>query len=479
MSLCAFGTFIVIGQSLTPVEFGLFALASSISVLPVSLVGAGFYERTMTGGDDSHEWQTAYWCTAIMGAIGCAAIVALASIIHLHAPDSGLVPLLIPLSLWSLLWGLSAIHEAVLIGGGKGARVAAVLITAETVGFLSLIAALAWGLGITSLVLARLTNALATWIGYAAAASTPVPYGFARAKVQKMLSYSADIVASRLVGWVDSYGSDVVIAGVLSAGGLGIYRMGTRLFMAIGGVVIGAPGIAQIASAGNAAKRSGARLSVVTARYITLHAGLALPIFAGLAASAAAIVEIVLKPEWASAAGVTALISLSAPGSIVASATSAVLLARQESRRLLYFNTLAAFAGVLAIFIGAFGGPMGIAVAKSLIGMAFAVIILVLIRALDQAVVKKTLSSLLAILIACAAQVAVTTLLLTISGDGGSLLLRIFRLGAANLLGVFMYLVTLYLLAPRTFWLLWFVLVSVLLPSRKESSLQSRSAAEA
>jgi hypothetical protein len=122
---------------------------------------------------------------------------------------------------------------------------------------------------------------------------------------------------------------------------------------------------------------------------------------------------------------------------------------------------------------------MGIAVAKSLIGMAFAVIILVLIRALDQAVVRKTLSSLLAILIACAAQVAVTTLLLTISGDGGSLLLRIFRLGAANLLGVFMYLVTLYLLAPRTFWLLWFVLVSVLLPSRKESSLQSRSAAEA
>jgi O-antigen/teichoic acid export membrane protein len=249
--------------------------------------------------------------------------------------------------------------------------------------------------------------------------------------------------------------------------------------MAMAGVVIGAPSTAQIASAGEAAKRGSARLSVVTARYIRLHAGLALPVFAGLAASAAAIVETVLKPEWAGAAGVTALVSLSAPGSIVGSATAAVLLARRESRRLLYINTLATLAGIFAIFIGVVGGPMGVAVAKSLIGGAFAITILVLIQALDKAYVKQTLSSLVGILMACAAYVAATMLVLTISGDGGPVLLRLAKLGAANLCGVLLYLIALRLLARRTFRLICFVLLSVLRLPRNETPLQPVSAAKA
>jgi O-antigen/teichoic acid export membrane protein len=393
----------------------------------------------------------------------------LAAAMSLFPGGGELASLLAPLAGLPLLWGFTAIHEASLLRDNKGSRTAAVLVFAETSAFLTLLAALSLGFGVASLVASRLVNAAATLAGYLIASNERLRIEIDRAKAKAMLHFSANVWASRLIGWVDGYGGDILIASLLSASGLGIYRMGNRLFMAGAGVLLAAPGTTQIATTGKAAERGSARTAVVTARFVELHAALALPVFAGLAASAPFVIDLFLKPEWSAAAGITMIACLSAPGWILANANAAVLLARDQSRPLLHLNAVASLAGNIAILLGTLGGPIGVAAAKVIASTGFAIAGAIYFNIVGKTRTVQTCWRLLAIGVACLAlALTVWSSLSFFSGMHKNALLSLIELAIAGTLGLLAYGAVLRLTSPQSFRLVHFTLLRLLLPGQRE-----------
>ena len=474
MSLCAFGTFVVIGQTLTPTEFGIFALASSISLLPHGLVGSGFYERTMSRTGEPGEFQTSYWCTALMGFIGWAVILMIAAVLWFVFDEDSVAGLLAALSFATLSWGFSAIYEAGLLREGKGGHVAGVLVLAETVGFIAMAIGLEAGFGVISLAVGRCANAVVTLAGYWIVSRTPVG-GFNWRQARQMLGYSIDMMLNRMLHWVDGYGGDIVVAAVLHASGLGLYRMGMRLFAAVGAVVLTAPSAAHIATAGTAADTGPARVSAVTSRYIRLHAMFGFPVLAIIAASAGTVVSIFLKPQWAASADVAALLCLLAPSWVVGGATSAVLLARGETRKLLYINIANAVIGVAAVLLGAIGEPEGIAASKAIVAMAFTLSIMLMAQTLDRHHVWRTLHVVGVALIASLLCAAAMTMVMEGLHDTGPALVRIVKLALASAFGLGVYGLTLWALARNNFRLSWCLLERIVRPRRRGSGCMSHA----
>lgn len=463
MSICAFAGFVEIGRVLEPADFGIFVLASSIALLPQTLVGAGFYEWTMSRAPDHEERGTAYWCTAATGLAGCILLLALALLLRM-LDFAEVAKLLLPLSFAPLLWGLSAVHEAALIRDRKGGRVTAVLVTAETVGLAVLLVALENGWGTEGLVASRIANAIITYAGFSLMADQMLPGGFELRRAREMAVFSRDIFASRLLGWMDGYAGDLLIAALLSSVGVGLYRMGARLFLAAA-VLLQAPGIALIAVAGEALERGEARMARVVGRFVRLHAAMAMPVFAGLMASVHVLVEIVLLPQWAPSATVAALMCLAAPGWILNNANSAVLIARGRSRALLVISAGAAGTGALAILLGAIWGPVGAAAAKATCACAFAIGALVAVRTLKGAEAKRVLLSMAAICAAAAALAVTMRLLLASLEPQSGIVPTMLQLAAAGLAGLAVYAVFLRLLDGRTFRLVTLLLRRNLRPS--------------
>lgn len=461
-SFCGLATLVVVGTFLTPVEFGTFALASSISMLPTLLVGAGFYERTLTRMEGPTAWATAYWCSAVSGLAAMLIILAIAGGLTLLSYDLAVVTLLVPLSLVPTLWGLTVIHEASVVRDGSGGSLVLVFVMAETMGFALLLIALACGYQSGALVAAKLCACAVSAIGFRLASKRSVLAGFSLSSARENLRFATDILSNRFVGWLDGYGVDLLIAGVLSAGGLGLYRMGSRLYLAGGSVFIHAPGIAHNATAGRAAQAGGARLAAITARYVTLQAALALPVFAGLAASATVLVELFLRPEWRGAGTVTAILCLAAPGWVLYNAVSAVLLAQGRSRQLLLCSLASAIIGSLSVAAGAFSGPSGIAAARSIAALALAALMVVLFLRIETLRRSKLLLTVLAICTACVAYAVVTWTLLWAMGEGGPIVLRLAKLGAANVAGLATYLVVLRILTRQTYRIVCFTLLAFL-----------------
>lgn len=462
LSVCSFATFVVIGQTLSPHAFGVFALASSLALLPHAFIGAGFYERVLSRKGAEADDDTAYWCTAGVSVLALIAICAMALVMGYGFRAWDVAALLAPLGLASLLSGFAITREAELLRDGAGARVAAVLISAETIGLATLIGALWLGGHVESLVYGRIANQATLLAGYTIATGKYFPRRFDGETAKETGRFSLGMVFARFVGWADGYGGDMLLAAVLSNAGLGLYRMGGRLYMAGASVLLQAPAAAALTYVSKAHAVGDQRMSGVVLRTVRLHAALALPLFAGLAATASEITPMVLGPDWSGVALITTLYCLLAPSVIFSNAYAAVLVARGHTRLYSLIGAGNAAIGIAAIFIGAQYGAAGAAAAKSIAVFAFTFSALMLLSAFTPEHRGRAALSMAAHCASALTLWAATSALLPLLGTDPHPMARIARVLAAGSAGVIVYVFALRLLAPTTFKLTWRVLMRTL-----------------
>lgn len=449
MNICAVATFIMVSHFLGPAEFGMFALASSVSILPHWLVGAGACEFVL-GRDPAGQHENTAWTLSVISGAAAAAILAGCGVgTYLIYESNEALIIFSGFALASLMWGLAATLESVLIRDGRGATVAGVGFFSDTAALLALVVALIAGAGIYALVINRLVGGIVTTAGFFRGTGRRLQFSIDRQAAKEILNFSTGIVGTRTVGWANNYGGDVIIGSMLALADVGLFRMGMRIYQAAHAVVLQAPGPAILAAVGRAAAQHSSRMQTVLQRAATLQLALTLPLFVGLAASAGMIVDLVLQPTWRESGAVLAVTCISVPGAVLFGIAATALNASGKSHSLFLLLLTTTPIALAAMYLGASGGAAMVAGFKAVVLLIYGSASVWLIPGITRAAGAQILITAARISAAGVIMFAFCYVLMVLTA-GWSAWLRVPAAGVVLLLGLGIYATALRILAPRS-----------------------------
>ncbi|NWG45609.1 MAG: oligosaccharide flippase family protein [Alphaproteobacteria bacterium] len=308
---------IVAGRILGAEALGSYLLVAAIAEFIRRLGRAGWREYVLATAHEPGAADMAFWCSVIAGAL-CALAGALGAIgLGLGGVDPVYAWALFLLTATLLLGGATMIFEARLVHRGRVDRSSQIAIAGDTAGMIVGVAALLSGYGILSLVLARLALAVTCFAGMALVDRWRPLLLWERARLPQILSFSTNILASRLVNFANTYGADFIIALFLGPAGVGYFRTGLRIAGAVQELVSEAMNMLAWASFAKARTddpdpaRAQEATAALTNTYIARGLLMATPVYAGLAMTAPALVPVLLGAGWEATAMVTSIIAVS------------------------------------------------------------------------------------------------------------------------------------------------------------------------
>jgi O-antigen/teichoic acid export membrane protein len=449
-NLCAVATFIIVSHFIGPAEFGIFALASSVAVLAGWLVGVGAYEYVL-GRDPTGRFQATAWTMSALSGIAAAAVLCGTGAVMtgLFGRSDAFI-IFSGFALATLMWGLCAVHEATLIRDGRGPAVAAIGAVSESVALASLLVALMAGAGVYALIVSRMVLGTMNAGGYWLFARMPMPFKIDTVEMREVGKFGSGIVATRVVGWGNGYGADIVIGSMLNLAEVGLYRMGMRIQLAATTVLVQAPAAPILAALGKALGRSTARMYRVLRRILMLQLALTLPLFAGLAACSELIIGLALPPLWHESALVLLLACLRTPGIILSTLISAALTAHGRSRTIFLVLLATTPPLFIAMLLGAMKGPALVAGLMTIVGLATSVASVWVLPGLAHRAAWNLISITVRVSLAALAMFGSCYQLIGMS-EGLSAIVRIGIAANVLLLGLVIYAVLLRLIAPEPY----------------------------
>jgi O-antigen/teichoic acid export membrane protein len=372
-NLCGLVALLSVARAVAPSEIGLYAIASAIVFLPHGLVGAGFAEHVVARDPEGRDRPAAFYGSVLGGLCGSLPLLGVAGLAALggHATIAWMILLLSPLP---LMWSAGVVLEAVLIQEGRGRPLAAVLFGADLLGLLALFLVLAAGGGAFALVASRLAQTGAAALALLCIVPPPPRAAADRAAMRDIARFGAGMAGSRVSGWVNQFGADLVIGLVLSAEAVGLFRMGARLAQALAAITVYGPSAAQLtflARHGSRARPAHAFLAA-----LRLHLLLAAPVLVASAVLGPPLIVALLGTAWAPAASVFSILCLAMLPAIGANLATNHLVAAGRSRRVFGLHAIAAVATVAATLPAALAGLEAAALAK--LGVGFGVLALAL-----------------------------------------------------------------------------------------------------
>lgn len=455
MNVCAFGSFIAAGHFLAPADFGVYAAGSSTVLLFITVIGAGFSEHVISRDPERRDESGAFWCSALIGGGGALVTGIAGALVHFVFDNSAVAILLYVLAPLPLLWGLSVIHEATLIRDGRGTQMALVLFIAESVGLIVLLVALWQGMGIYALAAARVVNGVLTLGGYSLCARTKIFSPVRRQSIVDMARFSIGMIGTRLVTWLDGYGSDLILVALMAPTGLGHYRMGARLAAAPGAVLIQAPNPAQLAFIGENSQNP-TRMGRAMVRAARLHLSIITPLYAIFAIVAHDLVVALLGGRWAESGDVLAIFVALAPLAVFNSLAGIALVTQGRSRRVFVFQTVASIVTTAALVVGALGGPISAAICRTIAAVFFAGASIYWVTGLSGVARGRLWKAFIEIMLAGFACMGAAILVSWLIAPPEGLIASIARLAAISVAGLVGYGFALRITAYQAYVQLWF-----------------------
>ena len=310
IQVLAFAQVVVASRYLDLSEYGLFAIASAITVIVCSLLYTGFYEGLLRAPKIETEAPTV---AVLLFGLGSVFALGMAGAALVVGRASAFGALLLPLAMVPILAAPTAWCEALGVRRGMVRANAVLTLLAEFLGFLALVVALERGLGPVALVWGRLAATVASLAMKAFMAGSMRPFGFDRVQARQALIRARPLYASAVAKLFSGYSGDFMLALFLSPTAVGAFRAGSRVANT-GAEVIVRP-IHAIAWSHFArlerAEGQGAReqLSGAWRQNTAFLTAIAWPSLAGLALVSEPITAILLGAEWLAAAPIIAVLA--------------------------------------------------------------------------------------------------------------------------------------------------------------------------
>ncbi|TVS03842.1 MAG: hypothetical protein EA407_06280 [Rhodobacteraceae bacterium] len=369
---CQIVIFIYAARILGPEDFGLFALISAIAIVALKVAEAGWSEYIMawsSGPDESQKvLGIACLCGVAMALVGIAAAA-----IGLPFFNHGDIPLLIAgFAIWILLATPSAAWNGIMIWQGRIMAFGLTGMAGEAVGLVVTLVMLSSGYGFLSLVGGRLAQQTVFVILVIFVTHLLPRFGGLRQGLPGLLSFSKNILASRIILVISNYASVFIVGFFLGPASVGIFRAAERV---VGASVelIGEPVKILAWKTFRSVRDVGTEEAYQNFAnvFFPLAWVIALPVFFWISLFSEAIMLGLLGPEWQSAAPVISIISMAAFLWIVGYATEPLLSLTGHAS---FLPRLFLFFAVVGIALVLAAGPFGViavAVAKVVAALVY------------------------------------------------------------------------------------------------------------
>jgi O-antigen/teichoic acid export membrane protein len=370
--LALVGVTLVATRTLSPSDFGVFAIAAAFVTLARTLLYTGPFEFLMKAPDRE----------AVAGAALCAnGVVALASALGLvligaASPwlfHNGAVALLMfALAPSNAIAAFASWEEALLLREGYVTRYYGVTVATECLSALLAVALLLAGWGLFALAAQIYARLVLLALAYRVMVAWPSRLTATRAGVGEVLHWSVGRYGTVIVSFLSNYSGDLLLGIVLSPAATGIYRASNRVVTALADMFAQPAGL--LATTALSARRAAGHPS--DRLWIDLLAGIAAigwPALIGLAMMSDRLAPLVLGHAWAAAGPVIAVLCLARMAGLVTAVCSAALVVEDRQKRVLAVQSAGSLGIAGLTLLLAPRGIVPAAIAASVIAVLVAV----------------------------------------------------------------------------------------------------------
>lgn len=365
------GAAVVLARLLTPADFGLVAMGMTVIeftrlILDLGLPSSIVYQKHITRA----QIDTLFWVNLAFAALLTLAVLALGPAVAWIYNEPLLVGLLPFLSITLMFFGPSIQHEAVLKRQLRFGTIAAASIAGTFTGVVASIALAVAGAGYWALAahMPVETFVRTIWL-YAAGGWHPGRPRFGTG-LWPMIRYGGDVIGNRLVNHLGKNVDRILISVFAGASSVGLYSLADR--WAYGSQQMIYARLMGVALSGFSRVRDDVdRYRNYYRRGMRLLWTFMLPVFAGVALEAEAVMVVLAGDQWDAAAPILRWLSIGALALSINHTAKWALLAEGRSRMQLVCGSIQAGVTAASIAVGAMYGVTQVAM-----GFAMATVLL-------------------------------------------------------------------------------------------------------
>jgi O-antigen/teichoic acid export membrane protein len=357
---------VVLARLLTPADFGLVAMVSTVTGLGQAFADLGLSEATIQRKEISQDQVSAlFWINAAIGLGLMLITVVLAPVLARFYRESRILNITLLVSLTFLFGGLKVQPDAILKRQMRFSALAIRDVASYAIA-VPVAITMAWrGFGYWALValplILNFTVMLLSWLMVNWRPSLPRR----GSEVGSMVAFGGNVAASYLVMTVSRSADNVLIGRYSGAGPLGLYSRAYNLLM-LPVRQLSAPAGGVAIPAFSRTQSDPERFARYYLRAVNLILWISAPIFGFLFVAAEPVIVTVLGNQWREAAPVFQILAICALGQLLLESIVWVFVSRGQSRRLLKLLLIIAPIMVGSYAIGLPFGIRGVAVSGSL-----------------------------------------------------------------------------------------------------------------
>lgn len=360
-----FGSTIALARLLTPDDFGLVAIVTTLTGFAFLFADLGLGAAIIHSQEATEdELSSAFWINVLAGFGLTGLFVALAEpIARLYGhPD---LRLLIILGSLSFSLSMGVVHSALLQKQMRFRLLGSIELVAVLVYSCAAIGLAAAGAGALSLVLGSIVQTTFFTVALWTAVRWRPRQFLTRRGARALWAYSGHLFGFNVLNYWSRNVDNLLIGKLSTPRELAFYARAYNLMLlpiqqvtvVVGRVLF--PALTRL-------RTDLPRLRTAYLRALRLMVAVSAPLALGLAACAKPFVAVVYGSRWADVAPLLAVLALSAPAQIVAGTTGALYQALGRTRQLLIRGIVGFIITVVAAGVGVHWGAMGVAIAVTI-----------------------------------------------------------------------------------------------------------------
>jgi O-antigen/teichoic acid export membrane protein len=358
---------VVLARLLTPADFGLVAMVSTVTGLGQAFADLGLSEATIQRKEISHnQVSVLFWINVAIGLGLMLMTMALAPVLARFYRDPRIVRITLLVSLTFLFGGLRVQPDAILKRQMRFSSLAIRDVSAYAIAVPVAITMALHGAGYWALVALPLTlNFIVMTLSWLMVNWRPsLPRR--DADVGSMIAFGGNVAASYFVVTVSRSADNVLIGRYSGAGPLGLYSRAYNLLM-LPLKQLSAPAGGVAIPAFSRTQGDPARFARYYLRTVNLVFWISAPVFGFLFVAANPVIVLVLGNQWRDAAPVFQILAICAFGQLLLESTIWLFISRGQSQQLLKLLLIISPILIVGYAIGLPFGIKGVALSGSLV----------------------------------------------------------------------------------------------------------------
>ncbi|TAM99090.1 MAG: lipopolysaccharide biosynthesis protein [Rhizobiaceae bacterium] len=293
------GVFTVTSRFLTPAEFGLVALAASISTLASAIAPAGFGQALVQREDIEQRHVDSVFWLCILAALAIYAVLALSAPLLSRLMGAAGLTLLLQVIGLRVLFDLAVVVPNALLSRAMAfSKMAVRTLIASIVSAAVCLSLLVMGYGLWALAFSQLASSVAVCVGTLLAVDWRPGMRFDRAALRDLAHFGMFASGHRILHMVRL--DQILIGTFLGTTALGIFSFSQRIFQILNDFIAGALNtVSYTLLSSLQGERERLRETFLFATFIS--STLSFPVFVGLGAVAADMVMVFFGEHWIAA----------------------------------------------------------------------------------------------------------------------------------------------------------------------------------